>query len=239
MASFDLKVGGSYKTNDGEIVTITSQNDHSTFMFDGSNGIHYSKWGLCDSPNDMHLDIKEEITGGGDKLWVFDAFTVTPVRLELMMLAKQRSEARMEIRESTSGDIPALEILGDEHTDLTGFYAEFERLEEIVKTPLNEPILPDDYPVYQGYMYVANGRPVEFIDGMNMTVGRWKALRIPGVDPVTEVRRCDIIGRQMRLPPKPPEVPRTQQPGHWNASGKTINQVRRKPRSSHKIKKIK
>jgi hypothetical protein len=53
----------------------------------------------------------------------------------------------------------------------------------------DEPILADDYPVYVGYAYVVDGKPVSSpIEG---NVARLKmALK------ATEVRRCDIIERQ-------------------------------------------
>jgi hypothetical protein len=100
---------------------------------------------------------------------------------------------------------------------------------------LDEPILPDDYPVHQGYFYVVNGKPKTFIDGQNVTVGRWKAMRIPGVDPVTEVRRCDIVGRQRvyernlanRGPAEPTNVITEAKP-----------HSRRRPRKTYKIRKF-
>jgi hypothetical protein len=53
---------------------------------------------------------------------------------------------------------------------------------------LNEPILEDNYPVYCGYAYVADGKPVSSpVEG---TVKRLKlALK------ATEIRRCDLVGR--------------------------------------------
>jgi hypothetical protein len=53
---------------------------------------------------------------------------------------------------------------------------------------LDEPILADDYPVYAGYAYVADGKPISSdIEG---TVARLKV-----VTGATEIRRCDIFGR--------------------------------------------
>lgn len=109
------------------------------------------------------------------------------------------------------------------------FKRELNRLREVITTPLNEPILPDDYPVYQGNLYVANGRIVEFIDGMNMTVGKWKDLRIPNVTVVTEVRRCDLAGRKLRLRPERDNL---------HIAGVEKRQKYRKPRNSNKIKKV-
>lgn len=55
---------------------------------------------------------------------------------------------------------------------------------------LNEPILSDDYPVYAGYLYVADGKVIES-DWHNTTVGRLK--KLVGAQ---EIRRCDIFGRK-------------------------------------------
>lgn len=58
---------------------------------------------------------------------------------------------------------------------------------------LNEPILADDYPVYGGYLYVADGKVVSS-PLHESTVGRLK--RRLGA---TEIRRCDIYGRRAAL----------------------------------------
>lgn len=55
---------------------------------------------------------------------------------------------------------------------------------------LDEPILPDDYPVYAGYLYVADGKVIE-APGCCLTVLHLKQLL-----QVAEIRRCDIVGRQ-------------------------------------------
>lgn len=55
---------------------------------------------------------------------------------------------------------------------------------------LNEPILPDDYPVYADYLYVADGIPIRS-DWHGITVAQFK--RHIHAD---EIRRCDIAGRQ-------------------------------------------
>lgn len=53
---------------------------------------------------------------------------------------------------------------------------------------LNEPILPDDYPVYCGYLYVADGKVIS--SDIQATAGRLKAYLKAG-----EIRRCDMFGR--------------------------------------------
>jgi hypothetical protein len=138
--------------------------------------------------------------------------------------------------------------------DARPFWAELQRLSVMVKTPLDEPIMDDDEPVHQGYMYVADGKPRIFIDGLNMTVGRWKTLG--GGLSVKEVRRCDLTGRKLRLPLKQSHVgtfgssaklvPATDTgggatglPNRWDTSGHTIRQAKRRPRTSNKIKKVK
>lgn len=55
---------------------------------------------------------------------------------------------------------------------------------------LNEPVLPDDYPVYGDYLYVADGKVIRS-DLHGATVSRLK--RSLGA---AEIRRCDITGRQ-------------------------------------------
>ncbi len=58
-------------------------------------------------------------------------------------------------------------------------------------TPDNydEPVLADDYPVYCGYLYVADGRVI--VSDIEGDVARLK--RDTGA---REIRRCDIVGRQ-------------------------------------------
>lgn len=56
---------------------------------------------------------------------------------------------------------------------------------------LNEPILPDDYPVYGGYCYVADGKVIQS-DWHDITVKELK--KWIGA---SEIRRCDIVGRKM------------------------------------------
>lgn len=57
---------------------------------------------------------------------------------------------------------------------------------------LDEPILPDDYPVYWDYLYVADERVIR--SDIRGTIADLK--RDIGAK---EIRRCDIIGRQQRI----------------------------------------
>lgn len=57
---------------------------------------------------------------------------------------------------------------------------------------LREPLLADDYPIYAGYCYVADGKPV-VSDHHGVTVRQFKVL----ID-AQEIRRCDIAGRARR-----------------------------------------
>ena len=57
------------------------------------------------------------------------------------------------------------------------------------KQALNEPILPDDYPVYGNYLYVADGKVVRS-DWHEVTARFFKAK-----EGVKELRRCDMAGR--------------------------------------------
>lgn len=54
---------------------------------------------------------------------------------------------------------------------------------------LNEPILPDDYPIYGDYLYVADGK-VYRSDWHDITVRQLKVR-----EKFSEVRRCDFAGR--------------------------------------------
>lgn len=56
------------------------------------------------------------------------------------------------------------------------------------ETELNEPVLPDDYPIYAGYAYVADGKP--FTSERNTTARRMKEML-----GASEIRRCGIFGR--------------------------------------------
>lgn len=55
---------------------------------------------------------------------------------------------------------------------------------------LDERVLPDDYPIYGNYLYVADGKVIRS-DWHDITAAEFK--RREGV---TELRRCDIVGRQ-------------------------------------------
>lgn len=55
---------------------------------------------------------------------------------------------------------------------------------------LDEPILPDDYPIYADYLYVADGKVVRS-DWHNITAQRFRYYL-----GAAELRRCDIVGRQ-------------------------------------------
>ena len=60
----------------------------------------------------------------------------------------------------------------------------------------NEPVLPDDYPIYGGYLYVADGNVVES-DWHNITARDFKFhLK------AKELRRCDIVARSSALTEK-------------------------------------
>lgn len=58
-----------------------------------------------------------------------------------------------------------------------------------MRRELNEPILPDDYPVYGDYLYVADGKVIRS-DWHGVTVARLKHEL-----GAKEIRRCDINGR--------------------------------------------
>jgi hypothetical protein len=57
---------------------------------------------------------------------------------------------------------------------------------------LNEPVLPDDYPIYGMYLYVADGKVIRS-DWHDVTVGQLK--RLIGA---SEIRRCDMVARGIR-----------------------------------------
>ena len=54
---------------------------------------------------------------------------------------------------------------------------------------LNEPLLPEDYPIYAGYFYVVDGRAISSNWG-DITAAQLKA-RLNA----KEVRRCDAVRR--------------------------------------------
>jgi hypothetical protein len=55
----------------------------------------------------------------------------------------------------------------------------------------NEPVLPEDYPMYAGYLYVADGKVIA-ADFHGITVREYK-----GRTGAKEVRRCDITARKL------------------------------------------
>lgn len=185
----------------------------------------------------------------------------TPVVAELVALAAERSGSKVEYRDAPgsyddmdlcdaaeaydNGYRPEnlIATMGSlwmsDYRDKTAFWAELRRLEALVKKPLEEPILHDDYPLHQGFFYVANGKVRQFIDGERMTVGRWKALRIPDVEVITEVRQCDMAGRRLRAPEK--KAPESSLSRALTSNGQRLSQHQkyRRPRNSRKIKKVK
>lgn len=54
---------------------------------------------------------------------------------------------------------------------------------------LNEPVLPDDYPIYAGYAYVADGEVI-ISDWHGITARQFK-----DAEGIVELRRCDLAGR--------------------------------------------
>jgi hypothetical protein len=58
---------------------------------------------------------------------------------------------------------------------------------------LNEPLLPDDYPIYADYCYVLDGKVVRS-DWHKVTAAQFKKLT-----GATEVRRCDMIARGLKF----------------------------------------
>lgn len=55
---------------------------------------------------------------------------------------------------------------------------------------LDEPVLSDDYPIYADYWYVADGKPIRS-DWHGITARQFR-----NREGITELRRCDIYGRQ-------------------------------------------
>lgn len=60
-------------------------------------------------------------------------------------------------------------------------------------TKLKEDILPDDYPIYGNYFYIADGKLYRS-DWHDITVRQLKAY-----EGFNEVCRCDIYGRQAQM----------------------------------------
>lgn len=57
--------------------------------------------------------------------------------------------------------------------------------------PLNEPELPDNYPIYGGYWYLVDGKPY-LSDWHGITANELKK-RLKA----KEIKRCDAIGRKL------------------------------------------
>lgn len=169
----------------------------------------------------------------------------TDVVEELVQLAAKHTNVKAEYRPYAYIDdsvhspavVDAMLKMGSiwvkDGIDVGDFWYELTRLERVVTQPLNEPVLPDDHPIHQGYLYIANGVVTEFIDGMTMTVGRWKSLRVRNVEPVTEVRRCDRVGRRLRLP-EVKESPTAV--GQAFSSANPVSKKVRRQRKTHKIR---
>lgn len=124
-------------------------------------------------------------------------------------------------------------------TDMGPFWRELERLEALIHIPLNEPVLNDDYLVIGGYMYIVNGKltECEHFNGESnkgITVAEFK--RRYGFQ---EVKHCDLVGRQLRLPERKERAPAGTLAHRWKSDGRTIRQAKRRPRTSNKIKKVK
>jgi len=172
---------------------------------------------------------------------------ITPVIQEIVELASKHTTTYAEFRDSPepgtdiiaardyrtdeqikAGRLGSIWVRSDQ--DVGAFMDEYWRLAETVKKPLDEPILPDDHSIHQGYWYVFNGKPVNFIDGDEMTVGKYKMVTKNHPVPIIEIRRCDTIGRQNRLPVVK-EVPKHE-------IGIARNNKRRKPRKTYKIRNV-
>lgn len=61
---------------------------------------------------------------------------------------------------------------------------------------LNEPVLPDHYPVYAGQRYVVDGRVIE-----SPATGTVADMKDDEEINAREVRRCDIVGRRLMKSP--------------------------------------
>ena len=69
------------------------------------------------------------------------------------------------------------------------FQAKAKRaIEEPILFP-SETILPDDYPIYADYFYIADGKPI-LSDWHNITVKEFKRR-----ENIQELRRCDLVSR--------------------------------------------
>ena len=65
-----------------------------------------------------------------------------------------------------------------------------------MRKELDEPILPDDYPIYGDYLYIADGKAIRS-NWHDITAREFKAR-----EHIRELRRCDIVGRQIQLEEK-------------------------------------
>lgn len=65
-----------------------------------------------------------------------------------------------------------------------------------IEPQLDEPVLPDSYPVYGGYLYVADGKVVSS-DVFGAVRDLKRDLK------ATQIRRCDIVGRRRASRPSP------------------------------------
>lgn len=116
------------------------------------------------------------------------------------------------------------------------FWQEHDRLRLLITQPLREFVLPDDYPLVQGYIYVINGKSQMFIDGERMTVGAWKVLLVSKGTPDAEIKSCDLHGRFSRRPLSKESLPGRYpmiQPKH-----NRVGQPNRKRRKTYKIRKV-
>lgn len=161
---------------------------------------------------------------------VIDAFTPTSVRKELLKLSAIHTQTDVLIIEDPLGNL-GLHVIPS--ADLRAFYAELERLEDLVKTPLDEPILEDDEILRQGNLYVYNGGMVP-LDRGDVSVGQVKRENSGCV-----IQRCDLVGRRLRLPPEVAnhKIMNSSITGRVNTPW--YNTKKRRPRNSHKIKKVK
>lgn len=54
-----------------------------------------------------------------------------------------------------------------------------------------ETVLPDDYPIYDMYVYICDGRFTRYSGLDTTTVGQWKKQK-----GYSEVRRCDLFAHK-------------------------------------------
>lgn len=97
-----------------------------------------------------------------------------------------------EESEDDTKRLQAIEII------LAVYQEEIKKKEKKMDTKLNEPILQDNYPIFWGYLYVANGEVVVKSDIKGTVNDLKRDLNQQGIL-CREIRRCDIIGRQKLL----------------------------------------